>query len=49
MLITASVGVGGSTIGTQQTVTITDDDDAPTLTVTVSEATITEAVPVARR
>ena len=26
VLITASVGVGGSTIGTQQTVTITDDD-----------------------
>ena len=41
VLITASVG--GSTIGTQQTVTIRDDDDAPTLTVRVDPATIAEA------
>ena len=31
-------------IGTQQTVTITDDDDAPTLTVGVSPTAIAEAV-----
>ena len=42
VLITASV-VGGSDFGTQQTVTINDDDAAPTLTVTVNPATIDEA------
>ena len=41
VLITASLG--GSDIGTQQTVTITDDDAAPTLTVSVSADTIGEA------
>ena len=34
---------GGNTIGSQQTVTITDDDDAPTLSVAVGPATIAEA------
>ena len=43
VLITASHN--GSTIGTQRTVTITDDDDAPSLTsVSVSNASIAEAV-----
>ena len=41
VLITASLV--GSDIGTQQTVTITDDDAAPTLTVSVSADTIGEA------
>ena len=40
VLITASVG--GSTIGTQQTITITDDDAAPTLTVSVAPTTLYE-------
>ena len=41
VLITASVG--GSTIGTQQTVTIADDDDPPVLSVTVNNPSIAEA------
>ena len=36
VVITASAG--GTTIGTAQTITITDDDDAPALTVSVSPA-----------
>ena len=41
VLITATHNM--VTIGTQQTVTITDDDDAPTLSVAVSPAAIAEA------
>ena len=41
VLITATHN--GSTIGTQQTITITDDDAAPTLSVSVNNDSITEA------
>ena len=41
IVVTASDG--GDTIGTQQTVTITDDDAAPVLSLDVSSATIAEA------
>ena len=41
IMVTASDG--GDTIGTQQTVTITDDDAAPVLSLDVSSATIAEA------
>ena len=40
VLITATHN--GATIGTQQTVTITDDDDPPTLSVSVNNASIAE-------